>query len=149
MRLWRISNYADLKGIGGLRGPGRWHNKGIPVVYLAESPALAMLEVLVHFEMDTSEVPDSYQLLEIEIDDDNGVSQLAVEHMPSDWRERVDYTRSVGDEWLGGLDGVLLRVPSVITPHSWNYLFNPRHELAVQASIVSVAQHPFDPRLTL
>lgn len=62
MRLWRISNYADIKGIEGLKTPGRWHNKEIPVVYLAESPALAMLEVLVHFEMSPEEVPDSYQL---------------------------------------------------------------------------------------
>ncbi|WP_155836914.1 RES family NAD+ phosphorylase, partial [Paraburkholderia mimosarum] len=43
MEFWRISNYADLRGIGGLRASGRWHYRGQPVVYLAENPALALL----------------------------------------------------------------------------------------------------------
>lgn len=66
MNLWRISNYKDLKGLGGLKASGRWHNRGVPIVYLAETPALAMLEVLVHFDMTLDEIPKHYQLLEIE-----------------------------------------------------------------------------------
>ncbi len=42
MWLWRISNYADLKGIGGLRASGWWHYAGQPVVYFAEHPALTL-----------------------------------------------------------------------------------------------------------
>lgn len=98
MRLWRISNYADIKGIEGLKTPGRWHNKGIPVVYLAESPALAMLEVLVHFEMSAEEVPDSYQLLEVEYSGRKGVSRLADSALPEGWQVDVALTRSAGDE---------------------------------------------------
>jgi hypothetical protein len=51
MVLWRISNFAGLKGIGGLRALGRWHFAGRPVVYLAEHPAGALLETLVHQEI--------------------------------------------------------------------------------------------------
>ncbi|MGB9409097.1 MAG: RES family NAD+ phosphorylase, partial [Terracidiphilus sp.] len=46
--LWRISNYVDLSGEGGLTASARWHTKGKPVVYLADSPAGAMLERIVH-----------------------------------------------------------------------------------------------------
>ncbi|MGH7819352.1 MAG: RES family NAD+ phosphorylase, partial [Candidatus Binatia bacterium] len=46
MTLWRISNHSELKGIGGLRASGRWHTAGRPIVYLAEHPALCLLEVL-------------------------------------------------------------------------------------------------------
>ncbi|KAA1001632.1 RES family NAD+ phosphorylase [Paraburkholderia panacisoli] len=64
MVLWRISNCADLKGLGGLRAPGRWHFAGQPVVHLAEHPAGALLETLVHEEISsTGDLPDTYRLL--------------------------------------------------------------------------------------
>lgn len=147
MRLWRISNYADLKGVGGQKTPGRWHNKGIPVVYLSESPALAMLEVLVHFELDPSEVPDSYQLLEVEYKGSKGINALPEIDLPEEWHREEGYTRLIGDEWLALMEGVLLKVPSAIVSHSYNYLLNPRHELAREFKIIQCNKHPFDQRL--
>ena len=147
MKLWCISNYADLKGIGGLKTPGRWHNRGIPVVYLAESPALAMLEVLVHFELDLSEVPDTYQLLEVEYTGRKGISRLDTSMLPEAWQDDSDSTRIAGDEWLASLSSALLKVPSALIPHSSNYLLNPRHELAKNAKIVNSQSHPYDNRL--
>lgn len=148
MRLWRISNYADLKGIGGIKTQGRWHNRGIPVVYLSESPALALLETLVHFEFDPDEIPEHYQLLHIDYPGRKGIQHLADNSLASDWRDNQEYTRAIGDEWLGAMKGVLLRVPSAIIPHSYNYLLNPRHELAKDLAILEAVQHPFDARLT-
>ncbi|MFT5219988.1 MAG: RES domain-containing protein [Planctomycetota bacterium] len=149
MKLWRISNYADLKGGGGIKTPGRWHNKGIPVVYLSESPSLAMLETLVNFELDINEVPENYRLLEIDYPGSQGIQQLADDSLIDGWRQSDEYTRAIGDEWLSAMHSVLLRVPSVIVPHSFNYLLNPRHELASSAKILSCQDHPFDLRLIL
>jgi RES domain-containing protein len=50
-----------------MRTDGRWHVRGQRVVYLSEHPALALLEVLVHLEVDPADVPTSYQLLTIEL----------------------------------------------------------------------------------
>jgi RES domain-containing protein len=50
MELWRISNYADLSGAGGLRAAGRWHSQGKRIVYLADHPSSALLEMLVHLD---------------------------------------------------------------------------------------------------
>lgn len=147
MKLWRISNYTDLKGIGGLKTPARWHNKGIPVVYLAESPALAMLEILVNFELHADEIPDHYQLLEIDFDGKKGISRLHSGSLPDEWQEDLAVTRAIGDEWLGSLKSALLRVPSAVVPHSFNYLLNPRHELAKNAEIINMQSHPYDMRL--
>ncbi|HEB27271.1 MAG TPA: RES domain-containing protein [Porticoccus sp.] len=146
MKLWRISNYADLRGIGGLKTPARWHNRGIPVVYLAESPALAMLEILVHFDMEPNEVPTNYQLLEVEYGGRKGLSRLDIDSLPDGWQNNLELTRAIGDEWLSGLKSALLKVPSAIIPHSYNYLFNPRHDLAVNARVVNSHNHPFDSR---
>ncbi len=147
MKLWRVSNYADLQGSGGLKTAARWHNKGIPVVYLAESPALAMLEILVHFDMEPEEVPEQYQLLEVEFDGRKGISRLDESTLPSNWRANIPLTRAFGDKWLTGFFSAVLRVPSVIVPHSYNYLLNPRHPAASAAVIIAVHRHPFDPRL--
>lgn len=147
MKLWRISNYADLKGTGGIKTPGRWHNKGIPVVYLSESPSLAMLETLAHFELDINEVPDNYQLLEIEFPGKQDICRLSDDSLIEGWRHNDEYTRATGDEWMSTMQGVLLRVPSVVVPHSYNYLLNRRHRLAKTAKILSCKAHPFDHRL--
>jgi len=147
VKLWRVSNYADLQGAGGLKTAARWHNKGIPVVYLAESPALAMLEILVHFDMEPDEVPDHYQLLEVEYDGRKGMSRLDESALPANWRANIPLTRGFGDKWLTGFSSAVLRVPSVIVPHSYNYLLNPRHPAASAAQIVAVHKHPFDSRL--
>lgn len=147
MKLWRISNYADLQGVGGLKTAGRWHNRGVPVVYLAESAALAMLEVLVHFSADPDEIPDNYQLLEVDYAKGRNTSRLQLSALPSAWTESVDVTRAIGDEWLTSGSSALLRVPSAIVPNSFNYLLNPRHINASEASVVAATRHPFDQRL--
>jgi RES domain-containing protein len=68
MRIWRISNYADLSGRGGTMGEGRWHRKGVLITYCADHPSTALLEILVHATRWT--VPDVYQLIEIDIPED-------------------------------------------------------------------------------
>ncbi|HXH47142.1 MAG TPA: RES family NAD+ phosphorylase [Bradyrhizobium sp.] len=58
MRIWRISNFDDLSGIGGLKTDGRWHDRGRHVVYAADHPASALLEVMVHLEIDVEGLAD-------------------------------------------------------------------------------------------
>lgn len=148
MVLWRISNFADLAGTGGLRAAGRWHYRGQPVVYLAEHPALALLETLVHHEVRTlAELPDTYQLLRIEVPDALAVAELPDDAVPPDWRENTEWAQSAGSEWLAAGQELLLRVPSAILPYSRNYLFNPMHRDAGQASIAEALRVPYDPRV--
>ena len=63
VRVWRISNYDDLNGLGGLRAGGRWHSRGRQIVYCSEHPAAALLEILVHLDIDL--MPEHFQLIEI------------------------------------------------------------------------------------
>jgi RES domain-containing protein len=145
MRLWRISDFADLDGIGGLLYPARWHNAGRPILYTAESPAGALLEILVH--LDREDLPDDFQLIEIEIDGDVAAETAAPETLSASWRAELALTRSIGDAWLRDGETLMLRVPSVLAPRTYNYLVNPRHESAGSMRIVSVERFPFDGRL--
>jgi RES domain-containing protein len=147
MILWRISNHASLDGRGGLQAPGRWHSRGSQIVYLADTPAAALLETLVHLELDYADLPPSYKLLKIEVPDDVAVMSLELNRLPPDWNTNLVATQALGDEWLAGGQTALLRVPSAVAPESWNVLLNPRHADAARARIVAQRQYPWDRRL--
>lgn len=148
MIVWRISNYLDLSGQGSLRAPARWHNAGAPIVYTASSPASALLEVLVHLEFyDPDHLPDSYQLLQIDVPDSVLITGLDEGTLDPDWRRLVEITRAVGDRWLMESRSALLAVPSAIVPHTQNYLINPAHRDTRKIKIASHGSFPFDFRL--
>lgn len=141
MRLWRISDFLTLDGVGGLIAEGRWNRVGQPITYLAESSALAMLEVLVNLEV--SEPPASFQLIELE-----APGTLTVGHWPADADPtNVDLTRDWGEAFLEANAAPLARVPSVVAPQSWNYLLNPFHPEAARVSITAAGRWPRDARL--
>ena len=143
--LWRISLYEALDGIGAFRGGGRWNSPGRYAVYLAESPAGAMLETLVHLPQDESAWPDRYKLLRVEVRVDAGPSDILTPK--GVWQEHLSETQKIGDAWLQERGSALARVPSAILPFTWNYLLNPNHPDAANAKVVEATQHLYDPRL--
>jgi RES domain-containing protein len=144
--LWRISDHVDLGGWGGQKFSSRWTSLGRRVVYMAESPAGALLEVLVHVELEEDELPDEYQLLQISVPDDLSIRELDYPLTP-DWRDRQRITQRIGDHWLASCETPLARVPSAIVPRTWNYLLNPGHPDANQVQIAEVIKERFDNRL--
>jgi RES domain-containing protein len=146
--LWRISNYDTLNGIGGLKAPGRWHTQGHRVVYLSSSPAAALLEILVHFEIQPGKLPWAYKLLEIQVPDDLQIEKISqVTGLPPNWVAEQIATQQIGDNWLEKHSSPLLEVPSAIVPRTSNYLLNPHHPETSRISIVSVSQLGIDKRL--
>jgi RES domain-containing protein len=145
--LWRISNHLSLAGDGALRTPGRWQSRGRRVVYCAQNPAAALLEILVHFEIDIQDLPVRYRWLKIHAPDDVPVEHVSVDQLPSDWPEKTDVTRALGDGWLARGSGALLTVPSAIVPETFNVLLNPSHHDAKRITIVKTGEHAIDPRL--
>ncbi len=127
MVLWRISNYADLLGIGAMEASARWHTAGRPVVYLAENPSSALLEVFVHLETDEGDRPDTYQLLKVEADDGIASESVDPSSLSPSWRSNETETRRIGDDWLERGETAVLKVPSAIVVEEWNYLLNPLH----------------------
>ena len=147
MFLWRISNHLSLAGDGALRTPGRWHTRGRRLVYCAQSPAAALLEILVRFEIDIQNLPVRYRLLKIEAPDDVHVDRVSVDQLPADWPERNEVTRALGDGWLINGSAALLSVPSAIVPETFNVLLNPAHQDARRIVILQTGEHAIDPRL--
>ena len=144
--LWRISGFDSLSGEGGLKFSARWHTAGHRVVYLAESPAGALIEYLVHLELNEKSWPRFYDLMQIAAPDGIGVETLSLPAR-DDWKRLPGVTRGLGDEWLRSQRTSLARVPSAIMPNTWNYLLNPDHPEAAEIRIIEVTRAEYDPRL--
>jgi RES domain-containing protein len=142
MRIWRISNFADLSGRGAMLVDGRWHRRDTPVVYCADHPSTSLLEILVHATRQT--VPNDFQLLEIEVPDDVQSEEPAIEQ---DKLADLDFTRRTGTIFLTSNRYALLKVPSIIMPKASNYLLNPRHPDSERVEIFATYRYPFDSRL--
>ena len=123
------------------------HTRGRRVVYGAQNPAAALLEILVHFEIDIQDLPLRYRLLKIEAPDDVYIERVTVDRLPADWPERTEVTRALGDRWLARTSSALLSVPSAIVPETFNVLLNPAHQDAKRIVIVETGEHAIDPRL--
>jgi RES domain-containing protein len=143
--LWRVSRYASLDGAGGLRYASRWNSVGLPITYLAESPAGAVLETLVHLELDRA--PDQYSMMKVSMEDSVSSRSISERELASGWIDDSSITRRIGDEWLAAGESALLRVPSAIVPETANVLLNPAHGDAKRLKIVWHRAYPWDRRL--
>lgn len=145
MRLWRLSRHVSLDGRGGLFAAGRWHSQGRPVLYTATSPSGALVEVLVHLDVEPEEIPDGYRLLGIDVPDD---AMNDARGGPLVGRSsNLDRSRALGDAWLRTCGSLLRRVPSAIISHTDNVLMNPAHPDMEKVVLCIDEPFTFDGRL--
>lgn len=152
MLLWRLSGIQHAKmfdGGYGLLFDGRWNTVGRPVTYCSTSPALCVLEKLVHIEHPA--LMPALMMVRYDGPDDLGVERLGLSDLPADWRRQEVWTQQRGDQWHASLATPLLRVPSAIVPVDQspdvNILINHTHKDAARISVISVEPFVLDPRL--
>ena len=127
--VWRIVTARRARtafsGEGARLYGGRWNPKGVPLVYTAESRALAMLEMLVQDEP----LRARYVVIPASIPDGMAIERVALTKLPSDWRspQRLEETRALGGAWSKSKRTAVLEVPSAVLPDETNYLLNPLH----------------------
>lgn len=120
--------YADapFSGEGGLHYHSRWASKGQRVSYAADHLALAALEKIAGVQRADLLTEMVYVRAEI---DASHVKVLSKDDWPEDWDALPanHATRRVGDHWLHEQQSIMLRVPSVLLPHSYNVVINAAH----------------------
>jgi RES domain-containing protein len=130
LTVWRIcpaTYVADVfGGKGGLYFPARWHNKGRPIVYTAESRALAALEILANTQYRSALHTQPWLITRADVP---ATLIVTPSGFPDDWRAQPPpaSTRAFGDAWLASLGSPALRVPSAVILGEFNYLLNPLH----------------------
>jgi RES domain-containing protein len=149
MLLWRISNHADLTGLGGELLSGRWHTAadGKRIVYLAEHPAVALVENLASLRGDPTLLPERFQLIKVSTPETLLARELTSRQLSAVDSTTIETSQSIGDAWLAARSSALLRVPSIPSPESWNYLLNPLHPDAAGLRIEWARAVRYDHRL--
>jgi RES domain-containing protein len=145
--LWRISNHADLAGVGGEKADGRWHTAamGKRIVYLSEHPAVALVETLANLRGNPALFPQGFQLLKVQVEDKVFAQKvvLAKEEQIRD----AQFCRQAGDAWLKKRSSALAVVPSAPSPRSLNLLLNPLHGDALGILVAESCWIRYDRRL--
>jgi RES domain-containing protein len=148
---WRITKRRHARtafsGGGARLYGGRWNSPGTSMIYVAESQALAVLEVLVH--LDSSSLLEKYVLIRVDFED-SFVADLIRSSLPKSWAANpVPATvQAVGDRWAAEAKTAVLRVPSTLVPGESNFLINPKHPDFGSLRIAKPTSFRFDPRLT-
>jgi len=149
MYLWRLTKAETINrafdGEGARIYGGRWNQKGTPVVYVASSISLSVLEVLVHVDSDL--IP-KLQLYKVEVPDDAAIAELSSD-LPLNWRNNPppEDLQDIGTQWINEARTLLLKVPPAVVPYEWNYLINPQHPGFKTQKIGQPERFEFDPRL--
>jgi RES domain-containing protein len=128
MRAFRIADrrFPIFDGAGARLVGGRWNSPGRPVIYVAETFAGALLEVLVHANL--GRMPRTHALVEISIPDAVGTEVVKPEALPAWAGEDQGVSRAYGDQWLDERRTAVLLVPGIVTGgREHNVLLNPEH----------------------
>jgi len=135
----------DLSGTGAKLYGGRWNSAGIPALYSTENISLAVLEILVRADKHT--IPDTYHLIKINVPGIATIVNISKEKLKQDWKDDIEYTKWMGDEFIKTNEGLLLKVPSAIVDEENNYLFNSNHKDFQKIKILQTSVFRFDKRL--
>ena len=150
MFVYRIAKkeHAALDGMGGLYGPGRWHEKGNLVIYTSAHASLAAWEKIVHVAS-FENLPDNLLLVKIDIPDGIEIQTVPQKVLVERWdnfpftNETVNY----GTSFLRKKEHLVLKVPSVIIPDEYNIILNPIHPDIQSCKVISTMRFIFDLRV--
>ena len=150
MRVWRLTRKQHLDtalaGEGARRFGGRWNSRGVAIVYTSESLELALLEALVHVDVEV--LPRDYWQVSFEVPDD--LIAPPPRRLPKGWDALPPYrpgVQKIGNAWARSGRSLALRVPASVLPERFNVLMNPAHPDIGQVRQVSRERLSWPPRL--
>lgn len=151
MIVYRIckAKYAKsaFSGAGGVDASGRWHHKGRPVVYAAQTLSLAALEYLVHLGRRDAKM--SLVWVQATIPEDVAMEVLDPASLPKNWNASppIEATMEIGTAWLAESRSAILRLPSAMIEGEFNFLRNPQHSDFRRVAVSKPMPFSFDSRL--
>lgn len=129
MEVWRLTRQRHrdnaLNGAGARLSGNRWNSKGTAVAYTSISLELAVLESLMHINLD--EIPTDSMWLRFFLPDD---TMETLGKLPKGWDapgRPQPQVQAVGDAWVQSGTSLGLRVPATVLPIRMNVLLNPSH----------------------
>jgi RES domain-containing protein len=133
-------------GEGAYRYGGRWSGVGTRLAYSSQHLSLAMIEYLIHIDVDHP--PRDLVLTSAEIPEDVSRELVSLALLPRHWRKTPapDALSSFGDKFVVDGNAAILIVPSVLAPLECNWLINPKHPDFARIKVRKAAPFYYDPR---
>ena len=128
-RLTHAKYAEDISGFGAYKVGGRWNPKGNYALYLAEHPAGAILEALIH--MPPQLFPDNFVMVICQIENKTQITRVEETELPSQWREgkyTLNIFQSFGRSRLFDEGYLGMIIPSSVAYPSCNFVLNCLHE---------------------
>ncbi len=140
-----IAKYArDLSGEGAAIFGGRWNPVGLRAVYTSQYISLSILEILARTQLNIN--PPDYQLITIDFPETD-VTLIKLPELKAGWKQHIEYTQWIGEEFLKSNKSLALQVPSAVVERENNFLLNPLYKKYRNVKIVSVEPLDLDARL--
>jgi RES domain-containing protein len=135
-----------LDGEGARLYGGRWNSPGVAAVYLAESRALAALEILVHAPREALRL--KWIVIELEVPE-SLIAHLPPSRLPENWQLQPSskQAQAFGSRWLRDYQKLSLLLPSVVILEEHSLLLNPLHPDMRDLKPGKPKPFSFDPRL--
>jgi RES domain-containing protein len=126
---WRLDSAPHAatwnSGEGSFRVGGRWNSKGVRAIYASLDPATAILEVAVHKSFKALDTV-RHVMTSARIIDPGRVHIIEAADVPNpNWL--APGTVSAGQQAFGDAllrDHAFVLIPSVVSKHSWNVVFD-------------------------
>ena len=153
MRLFRITRIRYLENFTGrgssFKNGARWNSPGLPVLYFASTPSVALLE-MANYLPSPRLVPADYRLGVYQLSDNVSCKTYTVSDLPNNW-SKYPYpksTQKIGSQWLTGNDSLILIVPSVAVPAGMESIIvvNPLHPEIETLKLVQVEPDLYNSR---
>ena len=153
MELYRITKVKYLENFTGRGGSflngARWNRAGIPVLYFAATPSVALLE-MANYLPNPRLVPPTLKLGIYHLPDTVSRQTIKVKDLPADWSQ-YPYpisTQEIGSNWLNESKTLTLFVPSVAVPAGLENIVvvNPRHPELSNLKLTSVESSLYNDR---
>ena len=147
MKVYRLSTIAyahDLSGEGSAIYGGRWNPVGMKALYTSQSVSLCILEILARTQLHIH--PPGYQLISIEFPE-TSTSIIKTADLKAGWKQHIEYTQWIGEEFLRSNKSLVLQVPSAIVERENNFLLNPLHKNYGKVKIINTEPLDLDKRL--
>lgn len=148
MQVFRISLpkfIEDLSGAGSKQYGGRWNDKGISMVYFAESRAMAVMEVLIHLRPEDMDRDFILATFDVPAED---MLTVKLNSLPQNWKasSEIESLKKIGNQFIKDNNYLLMKVPSVILEEDYNLVVNPNHKNASQIKLIAKRVFKFDER---
>lgn len=148
MEVFRISAEKYASKLTASRSANRWNKQKQFVIYTAASRSLAALELAVHRAAIRPSI--IYKVMIIYLPDDEALyQQIAIKELPKIWRTMSAYPtlQNIGAAWYEKKESLILKIPSVIIPHEYNYIINTTHDNFSKVKLINVEDYFWDRRL--